>query len=155
MTRREGPDAYARRRHEQRQRRAARDRRESGAPTGDDWTAPSPDHDDAVQRVHAPVELGELLHQAVRRRAWQDRLRGAAALGRWSDIVGPELAGRCEPVRVAGGTLVLRTGDPAWATQLTYLQRHLLDRVNGVLGPATVVRVQVIVGPPDDGGAPR
>lgn len=141
------PDPYARRREVQRRRRDELDREQAVVPSPDDWTAPADDQADTLRPVRAPSALGDLLAETVRRRSWRDRLQGATAFDLWADIVGRDLAQRCEPVRIAGGTLVVRASDQAWATQLTYLQRQIVTRVNEVLGAGTVARVRITVGP--------
>ncbi len=139
---------YARRRREDARRRAALERRTyDPAPPGDeDWTAPDPDSD-GLQRVQPPSSVAAALEGFVARQGWGDRLRGARVFERWESIVGAALAARCEPVRVAGGTLVIRAESQVWATQLHYLTPHLLRSTTEVLGQGTVRDIRVVVGP--------
>ena len=64
--------------------------------------------------------------------------------------MGPELAEHCEPVRVAGGSLVIRAENQVWATQLRYLVPQLEANVNQALGAGTVRDVRIVIGPVDD-----
>jgi predicted nucleic acid-binding Zn ribbon protein len=144
---------YERKRAKQARVRADQERRafDPSPPTDDDWTVEEPDTD-GVRRISPPTPVGETLGAVVRRRGWDERLRGATAWSRWSDIVGPDLAERCEPVRIAGGTLLVRAENQVWATQLRYLTSQLLDNAERVLGPGTVREVRIVVGPLE--GAP-
>jgi predicted nucleic acid-binding Zn ribbon protein len=144
---------YERKRAKQARVRADQERRafDPSPPTDDDWTVEEPDTD-GVRRISPPTPVGETLGAVVRRRGWDERLRGATAWSRWSDIVGPDLAERCEPVRIAGGTLLVRAENQVWATQLRYLTAQLLDNAERVLGPGTVREVRIVVGPLE--GAP-
>lgn len=103
-----------------------------------------------------PVGIGGILGELQARRGWQRRLAATAVLDRWDEVAGPLVAAHSEPVRVAGGVLVVRVEDSGWATQLQYLRATLRDRANAVLGEPVVRSVQVVVGALgiDHGGAP-
>ena len=139
---------YARRRRADARRRAALERRtyDPAPPDDDDWTAPDP-QTDGLQRVQPPSSVGAALEGFIARQGWGDRLRGSRVFDRWESIVGEALAARCEPVRVAGGTLVIRAESQVWATQLHYLTGQLLHSTAEVLGPGTVRDIRVVVGP--------
>ena len=74
----------------------------------------------------------------------------------WADLVGPAVAAHTEPVTVQHGTLVVRVDDPAWASQLRWMEQQLLDGLRGVAGYEGVERIEVRVGPtrrrPDPSG---
>ncbi len=139
---------YARKRAAQARQRAKRDRADydPGPPSDDDWTVPDEDTD-GVHRISRPTPIGDSVDAFLRRRGWSERLRAATAWHRWADMVGEDLAQHCEPVRLAGGTLVVRTESQVWATQLRYVLPQLRAKVEDVLGPGTVRDVRLVVGP--------
>ncbi len=139
---------YERRRRAAARRRAQLERREydPAPPTDDDWVAPDPDTD-ALQRLRPPTAIGSDLEGVLAQRGWTARLRGTRVFTHWERIVGPELARRCEPVRVAGGTLVIRAENQAWATQLRYLTPALLTSAQELLGEDVVAEIRLVVGP--------
>lgn len=116
------------------------------------------DEDDTVEegarlrRVPSPRAVADLLGGIVNDRGWDERLRGAKLEARWAEIVGQDLARQCEPVRLAGGTLVVRAANRTWATQLRYMTGELRSRAEGVLGEGTVREVRITVGPMGGGG---
>lgn len=68
-----------------------------------------------------------------------------AVFGRWEEAVGEAVARHVQPVKLGGGTLVVEVDDPAWATQLRFLERALLDRLNEVSGAAiTSFEIRVV-----------
>lgn len=146
---------YDRRRRGEARRRAEQDRAafDPAPPGADEWVA-ADEESDAVHRVRAPSQLGSALDSYVRSRGWGDRLRAGQVFGAWPRIVGPDLATRCEPVRIAGGTLLIRAESHAWATQLRYLTPTLLDNAGRVLGPGTVRSLTFVVGPLQGGEEP-
>jgi predicted nucleic acid-binding Zn ribbon protein len=140
---------YERKRATQARRRAQLDRRSyDPAPADPDEEFTVADADGAgLARTHAPSPVGDALEQLLKRRGWGERLTGATASQRWEHIVGADLAARCEPVRLAGGTLVVRAESQVWATQLRYLLPQLQANANEVLGAGRVREVRLVVGP--------
>lgn len=82
-----------------------------------------------------PVPLSESLSGVVR------SLRGPAAttaagmtamggvFGRWNETVGEAIAKHVQPVKLDGSKLVVEVDDPAWATQLKFLESNLRERL--------------------------
>lgn len=136
----------------ERRRRDANDRRRERleeeefdpAPPGEgDYTVPDLDR---LRRIRAPERLSGVLEEVARRQGWTERIRGTPVLSRWRQVVGDDLAARCEPVRLAGGILIVRARSQAWATELGYLRGQIRARANALLGEELVEEVQVVVG---------
>lgn len=138
---------YARKRANLQRRRAQQERSgfDPSPPEDDDWTIAANDSDGLV-RLAPPTAVGETLQALIQRRGWDERLRGATAASRWVEIVGEQLADRCEPVRLVRGTLTVRAENQVWATQLRYMLPHLRASAELVLGSGTVKEVTVVVG---------
>lgn len=140
---------YARKRAQRARERAELDRDafDPAAPDPDEeWTLPD-DNGSGLARTHAPEPVGDALRALLARRGWDERLTGATASQRWESIVGSDLAVRCEPVRLAGGVLVVRAESQVWATQLRYLVPQLLTNANQVLEGSPVREIRLVVGP--------
>jgi predicted nucleic acid-binding Zn ribbon protein len=65
----------------------------------------------------------------------------------WDDIVGPHLAQHARPRSLRQGTLVVVVSDPAWATQLRFLEADLVARIASATGSSEVTSIQVRVVP--------
>jgi predicted nucleic acid-binding Zn ribbon protein len=96
-----------------------------------------------------PKLLGDQLDQFVVERGWAVDVAVGAVIGRWPQIVGPEIAQHCAPVDFVEGVLTVRADSTAWATQLRLLSSSLLGRLAEEVGEGTVAELRV-VGP----GAP-
>ena len=72
----------------------------------------------------------------------QGELTKATVFGRWEQLVGPEIAGRCEPVSLVDGELVLQAESTAWATQLRMLSAQLMAKINAEVGAGTISRIR-------------
>ena len=96
-----------------------------------------------------PVRLGDSLHDVVRSLRPDGSSNSSASslggvFGRWDEAVGDALAAHVQPVKLDGTTLVVQVDDPAWATQLKFLESTLKERLLEIAG-ATVERIDVRV----------
>jgi len=95
-----------------------------------------------------PELLGRLLDPAARRRG----LAEARLLTDWATVIGPHLAARCQPVKLArdaggrGGVLMLHVSGPA-ALELQHSQPQVIERINGYFGYPAVGRLRLIQAP--------
>jgi predicted nucleic acid-binding Zn ribbon protein len=90
-----------------------------------------------------PKPLKASLDRVARSLGGPDAGSLSGLFGRWADIVGPQLAAHARPVSLTSGVLVVAVTEPAWATQLTYLEGDLLGSFREALGDGVVDRVEV------------
>ena len=64
----------------------------------------------------------------------------------WPALVGEAVAAHARPRSLRHGTLVVVVDDPAWATQLQWLEADLLTRLATVTGEREVLRLQIRTG---------
>ena len=86
-----------------------------------------------------PVPCSESLRQVVRSlRNDSGVAANAGALGgvfgRWEEAVGEAVASHVQPVKLDGAKLVVEVDDPAWATQLRFLETTLKQRLLTITG---------------------
>lgn len=92
-----------------------------------------------------PVPLGESLSAVVRSLRNEAGVSTASAgdmggvFGRWEEAVGAAVALHVQPVKLDGTKLVVEVDDPAWATQLRFLESTLKERLHAVAGVAIEV----------------
>ncbi len=93
-----------------------------------------------------PLLLGEQLEKFVSDRGWQVDVAVGSVIGRWPQIVGPDVAEHVQPVSFENGVLTLRAVSTAWATQMRLLASVLLGRLELEVGAGTVTEI-VVTGP--------
>lgn len=54
--------------------------------------------------------------------------------GRWAEAVGDAVAAHVKPIKLDGSKLVVEVDDPAWATQLRFLETAMKQRLLDVAG---------------------
>lgn len=99
-----------------------------------------------------PLPLGAAINRLITERGWETPAAVGGVMGRWPQLVGPEVAQHCEPQKYDEDARVLtvQCDSTAWATQLRLLAPTLVARLNEDLGHGTVKMIKVL-GP----GAPR
>src|SRR5439155_163424 len=88
--------------------------------------------------------LAELV--APGEQGWVTAAAVGGVMGRWPQLVGPEVAQHCEPQRYDEDARVLtvQCDSTAWATQLRLLAPQLVARLNQDLGHGTVKLIKVL-----------
>ena len=69
----------------------------------------------------------------------------ASLFSAWPELVGDAVAGHSQPRSLRNGVLVVAVDEPAWATQLRWLEADLLTRLADVLGHGVVESIDVRV----------
>jgi predicted nucleic acid-binding Zn ribbon protein len=64
--------------------------------------------------------------------------------GRWSVLVGPEIAAHCAPQTLTEGELLVVAESTAWATQLRLLAPTILAKLHASVGGDVVTRLRVV-----------
>ncbi len=101
-----------------------------------------------MARSDEPMPISASLDRVVR------SLRGdsgsttvmGGVFGRWEEAVGEAVAAHVQPIKLDGSTLVVGVDDPAWATQLRFLEATLKARLAEVTG-AVIETIEVRVQP--------
>ncbi|MFI9204225.1 DUF721 domain-containing protein [Streptomyces sp. NPDC053048] len=92
-----------------------------------------------------PLPLGAAINRLITERGWETPAAVGGVMGRWPQMVGPEVALHCEPQRYDEDARVLtvQCDSTAWATQLRLLAPQLVARLNDDLGQGTVKMIKV------------
>jgi predicted nucleic acid-binding Zn ribbon protein len=93
-----------------------------------------------------PVHVSNTVERVLRHLGAPSASALETVFGQWEALVGERVAAHAEPVAVADGRLTVRAEDPAWASQLRWLERDLVHRLSAALGPGVVTAIDVRVG---------
>ena len=63
------------------------------------------------------------------------------------------MATHCRPISLRGGVLVIGVDDPAWSTEIRFLEVTLIARLNAELGESAIGSIEVRVRPGTGGKA--
>ena len=101
------------------------------------WTGARPSDDD-------PQPLGRLVDSLVSAQDWSEHTKVGTVFGRWSTLVGPDIAAHCEPQTLTEGELLVVAESTAWATQLRLLAPTILSKLRASVGGDVVTKLRVV-----------
>jgi len=87
------------------------------------------------------------LDRVVRRLGGPSAEVTTGIFSRWKELVGEAVAANSRPVAMRETTLVVAVSDPAWATQLRFLESDLVARLQAELGVDAIESIEVKVRP--------
>ena len=90
-----------------------------------------------------PSLLGDQMDRLLLDRGWSIDVAIGSVMGRWSAIVGIEVAAHCTPVTFSDGVLTVRAESTAWATQLRLMSSTILGRLETEVGKDAVTELRV------------
>ena len=90
-----------------------------------------------------PSLLGDQMDRLLLDRGWNIDVAIGSVMGRWSAIVGTEVAAHCTPVTFSDGVLTVRAESTAWATQLRLMSSTILGRLETEVGKDAVTELRV------------
>lgn len=105
---------------------------------------PTPPREEGDKRDPHPV--GGEVDRLLASRGWHADVQVGSVVGRWADIVGPQVAANVEVVAFEGTVLTVRAVSTAWATQMRLLLSTVLARIETEVGAGVVTEI-VVRGP--------
>ncbi|QBJ96529.1 DUF721 family protein [Rhodococcus sp. ABRD24] len=100
------------------------------------WSGPGPDDRD-------PQTLGALTGAIAKQRGWSTRVSEGTVLGRWTQVVGEDIAAHAEPTGLREGVLSVSAESTAWATQLRMMQSQILAKIAAAVGHGVVTSLRI------------
>lgn len=91
-----------------------------------------------------PSLLGDQLDRLLLDRGWKVDVAVGSVMGRWPEIVGPDIAGHVTPQTFVDGVLTVQADSTAWATQMRLLASSLLARIDEEIGAGAVSELRVV-----------
>ncbi len=95
-----------------------------------------------------PRRVGESLDRVSRSLGGPPATVLSRLFASWPELVGEAVAAHAQPRTLRHGVLVVMVDEPAWATQLRWLEARLLERVAEVAGEGVVSAIEVRVARP-------
>ncbi|GAA4730127.1 hypothetical protein GCM10023216_22240 [Isoptericola chiayiensis] len=91
-----------------------------------------------------PRLLSDVVSRLLRDKGWTQDVSVGGVIGRWSEVVGDQVAQHCVPETFEDGVLVVRADSTAWATQVRLLLPTLRRRLDEEVGEGVVEQVTVL-----------
>jgi hypothetical protein len=110
-----------------------------------------PPHGPPVWHWREPAPIRTVLLAGARKWGLDNPLEIARIFGSWKEMVGEQVAARCEPASLGQGVLKVWAASAPWANELKYLAPEVIRRVNAAVGRDVVRELKVALRP---GAAP-
>lgn len=81
------------------------------------------------------VELKRVLESVLKQSKLTSDVDAYKIFTLWGEIAGPTVALHSRPVRMTGSTLYIEIDDAIWFTQLKYMKRDILRRIDERIKP--------------------
>jgi predicted nucleic acid-binding Zn ribbon protein len=91
-----------------------------------------------------PSLLGDQLDRLLIDRGWKVDVAVGSVMGRWPEIVGPDIAAHVKPLTFVDGVLTVQADSSAWATQMRLLISSMLARIDEEIGAGAVTDLRVV-----------
>jgi predicted nucleic acid-binding Zn ribbon protein len=90
-----------------------------------------------------PELVSELLARFLDKRGLAKRVEQSSVIPEWASLVGEQLAIVTQPLSVtADATLFVAVKSHAWMTELTFMERDLLARLNERTGESPIRKIR-------------
>lgn len=90
-----------------------------------------------------PRLLDSEVDRLLNARGWGADVQVGAVIGRWTTIVGAEVAQHVQPLGFDGTVLTVQADSTAWATQMKLLANSVLARIETEVGTGVVTEILV------------
>ena len=90
-----------------------------------------------------PVHLRSVLEQLLKDFGTPDIRVVTSIVDQWEEVVGLDLAAKISAVAISGSELIVRVDDPAWASQINWLEKQLLDKITNLVGEEKITSIRV------------
>jgi len=91
-------------------------------------------YEEDIPPGNPPRALNEVLGKVLRRMRVSDQSSAIGLFSGWRQIVGDTIADHVAPKRLEKRVLVVEVDDPAWATQLKFLESQLIATLRDSVG---------------------
>ena len=89
-----------------------------------------------------PLPVSRLIEGALRQYGLHERMEERAALLKWREVVGDEIAAHSRALDLKDGVLIIEADHGAWRQELTMLVPVIIQKFNAMFGEGTVTDIQ-------------
>lgn len=87
--------------------------------------------------------LADMLPHMIRERGWEAQLDLHSVFLNWQELIDPDTAACCRPLKISRGVLWIEVDSSAWLQQLQYQKHHILETVNSSLKRSTLQDIKL------------
>ena len=81
-----------------------------------------------------PRLLGEILPEALKKKALHLPMKDRSLIDAWNRAVGPQIGAKAQPDRLREEVLYVRVANSVWMHELQFMKQDIVSKLNGILG---------------------
>ncbi len=85
--------------------------------------------------------LGDAIASFIEMQGFEKKFVEADALRLWSEIAGPVISEKTEPVEISNGILRVKVEDSSWRNELIYMEKDLRIKINSQIGKNVLKKI--------------
>ena len=93
------------------------------------------------------TDIGSILDKVLQRYRPKADQELSKVWDLWGRTVGPEIAANAAPAAFKGRKLVVHVSNSSWLHHLRFMERELIEKINGALGAERIETIQLKIGP--------
>jgi len=93
-----------------------------------------------------PRLLGEILPEALKKKALHLPMKDRSLIDAWNRAVGPQIGAKAQPDRLREDVLYVRVANSVWMHELQFMKQEIISKLNGILGGTTVAQIRFFIG---------
>jgi hypothetical protein len=93
-----------------------------------------------------PQLLGEILPEALKKKALHLPMKDRSLIDAWNRAVGPQIGAKAQPDRLRDDVLYVRVANSVWMHELQFMKQDIISKLNGILGGTTVAQIRFFIG---------
>ncbi len=93
-----------------------------------------------------PRLLGEILPEALKKKALHLPVKDRSLIDAWNRAVGPQIGAKAQPDRLRDGVLYVRVANSVWMHELQFMKQEIISKLNGILGGTKVAQIRYFIG---------
>jgi predicted nucleic acid-binding Zn ribbon protein len=90
--------------------------------------------------------LADVLHDLLRNWGVDNKIREQQAVSGWGEIVGTRIAMHTKALRVEDGKVFIQTQSSSWKTELMFMKKDIIDRLNRTVGKGVIHDIVFVAG---------
>lgn len=96
-----------------------------------------------MRRSYSVPRLGAVLGKEIEDRGWEHDLAAGWVVNHWAELVGEKIAQHTTIEMIKDKRVHITCDSTAWATNLKYMQRTILEQIAAKVGPDVIVALRI------------
>ena len=85
--------------------------------------------------------LGDAISSFIENQGFETKLNEGDVLRLWSEIAGPAISEKTDPVKIENGILQVKVEESMWRNELVYMEKDFRIKINSAIGKNVLKKI--------------